>query len=92
MITQLNPPLPVVTPLGRAQAHFVWEVSIEHYVMFLCWHDKTGECFVFPHHVLRLTPNISNGHPTHTPIQTVPGLEPHLHRYEYGLKFEGDPE
>jgi hypothetical protein len=56
--------------------------------MLACFHDETRECFVFPHHVVRLTPNISNGHPTHSPIQPVEGLEPHLKRYKKHIPDE----
>ena len=48
MMMQLNPPLPVDTPRGAAYAHMVIDYSQEHYVLFVCFLQETGECWVLP--------------------------------------------
>lgn len=79
--TQLNPPLPMMTPLGEAWAHFIWSEGLETNVHFGCFQVETGENWWWENHNVRLVKNISVGHVNLTPIPPVPGLEPHLARY-----------
>ena len=44
MILQLNPPLPVETPQGKALAHFLIDYGVEHHLLWVCFHTN-GECW-----------------------------------------------
>lgn len=81
-ITQLNPPLPLITPLGEAWAHFIWTQGIETNVHFGCFQVETGENWWWENDKVRLCKNISVGHVHLTDIPPVPGLESHAKRYE----------
>lgn len=61
MILQLNPPLPLLTPKGRALAHFVLDYGPEHHLMWICFNDADGECWTWENHKIRLEPNITMG-------------------------------
>lgn len=39
---QLNPPLPVVTPRGKAMAHVLIDYGPEHDLVWVCF-DRNGE-------------------------------------------------
>ena len=41
-ITQLNPPIPLMTPKGRAMAHFIIDYGMENDLMWVCFQDDTG--------------------------------------------------
>ena len=77
-VLQLNPPIPVITPLGSAQAHFIWTEGIEQEVIYGCFQQETGENWWFPNHQIRLCPNITQGHPTCSEIKTMKGLEKYM--------------
>ena len=40
-VTQLNPPIPLMTPKGRAVAHFLIDYGIENELMWVCFQDET---------------------------------------------------
>lgn len=61
MIKQLNPPLPVVTPMGKALAHIVIDQGIEHNLLWVCFLDGNGECWTFGNPVIRAQKNITCG-------------------------------
>ena len=61
MITQLNPPIPVDTPYGYALAHMVIDYGIEHNLYWVCFHDKTGECWTWSNKDIRAQKNITIG-------------------------------
>jgi hypothetical protein len=61
MILQLNPPLPVVTPKGRALAHFMIDEGIEHDIKWVCFQDSTGECWTFKNPEVRAQKNLTQG-------------------------------
>ncbi|MBX9626780.1 MAG: hypothetical protein K2X82_23465 [Gemmataceae bacterium] len=61
MMLQLNPPLPVDTPRGPAYAHLVIDYSQEHYVLFVCFLQETGECWVVPNRDVKLQQNLTMG-------------------------------
>ena len=46
-ITQLNPPIPLMTPKGRAVAHFIIDYGVENDLMWVCFQDDTGECWTW---------------------------------------------
>ena len=58
---QLNPPLPLDTARGPAYAHMVIDYSQEHYVLFVCFLQETGECWVLPNRDVRLQQNVTMG-------------------------------
>ncbi len=61
MIIQLNPPVPIETPKGSAQAMFLIDYSIEHNLMWVCFIDETGECWTFQNPEIRACKNITLG-------------------------------
>lgn len=61
MIQQLNPPIPVETPQGAAYAHMVIDYSQEHYLLFVCFLQTTGECWIYPNRDVKLQRNLSMG-------------------------------
>jgi hypothetical protein len=61
MMLQLNPPLPVVTPKGKAFAHLILDYGQEHDLIFVCFQDDTGECWSWPNHQVRMQPNLTMG-------------------------------
>lgn len=61
MITQLNPPIPLDTPKGKALAHFVIDYGPEHNLMWVTFVDATGECWTWPNPKIRAQKNITMG-------------------------------
>ena len=59
MITQLNPPIPLETPKGKALAHFVIDYGPEHHLMWVTFVDATGECWTWPNDKIRAQKNIT---------------------------------
>ena len=76
MITQLNPPIPLETPKGKALAHFVIDYGVEHHLMWVTFVDATGECWTWPNTKIRLQGNITMNRPA--PVLPVPAQEPAL--------------
>lgn len=81
ILKQLDPPIPLVTPLGLAQAHFVW-VDFEQDILYGVFQDETGENWWFPNHKVRLQPSITRGHTKTSEIGHVEGLDRHRMRYK----------
>ena len=61
MITQLNPPLPLTTPKGKAWAHFVIDPGIESDLLWVCFQDETGECWTWGNRDIRIQTNATLG-------------------------------
>lgn len=61
MILQLNPPIPIVTPKGRALAHAIIDYGIEHDIHWLAFQDNTGECWTWKNSDIRAQKNITHG-------------------------------
>jgi hypothetical protein len=61
MITQLNPPIPLETPKGRAFAHLVIDYGIEYDLIWVCFIDETGECWCFRNPEIRIQHNLTFG-------------------------------
>lgn len=75
MITQLNPPIPLETPKGKALAHFVIDYGPEHHLMWVTFVDATGECWTWPNYKIRAQKNITMGRLAgDTPREPVPVL------------------
>lgn len=81
MLTQLNPPLPFMTPKGKAYAHFVIDYSQEHDLVWVCFICDTGECWSYPNSQIRMEQNLSLGYKTTKDqlaevLQTKPPVSP----------------
>jgi len=61
MIIQLNPPIPLNTPKGSAQAMFLIDYSPEHNLIWVCFLDSNGECWSFENPEIRACKNITLG-------------------------------
>ena len=61
MLTQLNPPLPLITPKGKAWAHIVIDYGQEHDLLWVCFQDDTGECWTWSNRDVRIQENITMG-------------------------------
>ena len=60
-ITQLNPPIPLMTPKGRAVAHFIIDYGVENDLMWVCFQDETGECWTWENSKMRARINETIG-------------------------------
>ena len=59
MILQLDPTVPLETPKGKAHAHFLIDYGEEHYLVFVCFVDETGEQWSFRNDEIRLSRNLT---------------------------------
>lgn len=60
-ILQLNPTIPLETPLGSGQAIMVIDYSSEHHLIWTVIIDSTGEIWSFPNPKVRGQKNITMG-------------------------------
>ena len=63
MILQLNPPIPVVTPKGKALAQLVVDYGPEHDLLWVCFQDD-GECWTWDNSKIRAQTNITMNRPS----------------------------
>ena len=56
---QLNSPLPLNTPKGKAWAHFVIDYGMEHDLIWVCFQDETGECWTWNNKDITIQKNIT---------------------------------
>jgi len=61
MLTQLNPPIPLITPKGKAWAHIVIDYGQDHDLLWVCFQDETGECWTWGNRDVRIQENITMG-------------------------------
>ena len=61
MITRLDPPMPIMTPKGRALAHFLIDYGPEHDLMWVCFQDDTGESWTWENAQIRARVNQTLG-------------------------------
>ena len=61
MIIQLNPPIPLDTPKGKAQAWFLLDYGTEYNLMWVCAIDETGEIWTYQNPDVRAQKNITIG-------------------------------
>lgn len=59
MMLQLNPPLPVQTPKGKAWAHVLIDYGPEADLLWVCFQDETGECWTWANQDIRAQENIT---------------------------------
>ena len=67
MLTQLNPPLPLLTPKGKAWAHLVIDYGPEADLMWVCFQDEDGACWTWGNRDVRIQANATLGRPTPRP-------------------------
>jgi hypothetical protein len=60
-ITRIDPPLPLLTPKGKAMAHFLIDYGFEHDLYWVCFQDETGECWTWNNKDIRAQENITAG-------------------------------
>ncbi len=60
MMLQLDPPLPVDTPKGKALAHVLIDPGVEHDLLWVCFQDN-GECWTWRNPEIRAQSNITMG-------------------------------
>lgn len=60
MILQLNPPIPIKTPNGRALAHVLIDYGAEHDLLWVCF-EQNGECWTWNNKDIRADENITFG-------------------------------
>jgi hypothetical protein len=61
VILQLNPPLPIITPKGKALAHALIDYGPEADLVWLCFQDQTGECWCWGNRDIRGQKNPTMG-------------------------------
>lgn len=59
MILRLDPPLPLLTPKGKAVAHFLIDYGFEHDLHWVCFQNETGECWTWNNKYIRSDINIT---------------------------------
>lgn len=59
-ILQLDPPLWLNTPRGKALAHFVIDEGVEHDLLWVCF-GQDGEIWTWPNPQVRAPENITMG-------------------------------
>lgn len=71
MMLQLDPPLPVETPKGKALAHVMIDPGVEHDLLWVCFQDD-GECWTWRNPEIRAQKNITMGRNTAKVISCKP--------------------
>jgi hypothetical protein len=61
MMLQLNPPLPMDTPKGIADAHFVIDYGSEGHILFVTFVRCSGECWTWQARECQLEKNVTGG-------------------------------
>jgi len=61
MLTQLNPPIPVLTPQGKALAHVLIDYGAEHDLIWIVFLDSNGQCWSYSNKDIRGQQNITMG-------------------------------
>jgi hypothetical protein len=61
MLSQLNPPLPLLTPKGKAWAHLVIDYGPEADLMWVCFQDEDGACWTWSNRDVRIQANATLG-------------------------------
>ncbi len=61
MMIQLNPPIPLDTPKGPADAHVLIDYGSEANLLWVCFVRATGECWTWPAKHVLLEKNVTGG-------------------------------
>ena len=84
VLTQLDPPIRVITPLGDAVAYFLW--TEDRAVYFGVFQDETGEQWWFENYYIRIDPSITDTPRSCTPIQIPEDMEASLSKHKARYK------
>jgi hypothetical protein len=68
---QLNPPIPLETPMGRGAAHMAIDYGPEYSLVFVTFINETGECWCFRNSEVRLCANLTFGREKTTEIRPL---------------------
>ena len=60
-IIRIDPPIPVTTPKGKAQAHVLVDYGFEQNFVWVCFQDDSGECWSWNNTEIRAQKNITAG-------------------------------
>lgn len=60
MMLQLDPPIPVMTPKGRALAQVLIDYGAEHHLLWVCF-QQDGECWTWQNKDIRAESNPTFG-------------------------------
>jgi hypothetical protein len=60
-LLQLNPPIPVETPKGKAMAHVLIDYGPEFHIIWVCFQDDTGEVWAWKNPEIRAQTNPTMG-------------------------------
>ena len=58
---RLDPPIPVMTPKGKAWAHVLIDYSQEHHLVWVCFQDDSGQCWSWQNKDIRIQTNPTMG-------------------------------
>ena len=72
MMTQLNPPLPLETPKGKAWAVALIDYGPQWELQWVTFVRDTGECWTFRNSQIRQGDNYTFALPNPTPIEETP--------------------
>lgn len=61
MMLQLNPPIPLETPKGKALAQILIDYGAEHHLIWVCFQEDTREIWCWPNNEVRAQTNITMG-------------------------------
>lgn len=87
VITQFDPPIRVITPLGAAVAYFLW--TEDRAVYFGVFQDETGEQWWFENYYIRIDPSITDTPHKTSPIFVPPDMEQSLSKHR--KRYRGEP-
>lgn len=73
MLLQLNPPIPVETPKGKALAQLVIDYGPEHDLLWVCFQEN-GECWTWGNPQIKAQSNITMGRPSSAQTTDLRGL------------------
>lgn len=66
-ILQLSPTIPLETPLGKADAHFMIDYGREHSLLFVTFLRKDGACWTWPSTKVSMEANVTMGTGSYLP-------------------------
>lgn len=61
LIHRIDPTIPVLTPMGPANAHFLLDYSEDHHLFWVCAIAESGEIWTFPNTKIRVQANPTMG-------------------------------
>ena len=61
MLLQLNPPIPIYTPKGKAVAHILIDYGIEFDLVWVSFNHTDGQCWCWSNKDITIDKNITIG-------------------------------